>query len=125
MLPWPWQRAAKDRTPREVREGLVRIRFRDTPDPKALHRATRAGLRAASRALPGKGTVRATGDLVDGREAVVTLTLTGERVTDDVVAPVEEAFTRAFRVSYRGVFAQRELPERVPTPAPPGDVSTP
>lgn len=126
MVRWPWQRAPEEH-PELAAEVALRFAFERPVDLAALRRATRAGLKAAARALRGKGRVRATADLAEGREARVHLTLRGPDATPERAGPVADAFARAFRTSYRGAFATREVPRRVEAPPPDGageDVST-
>lgn len=81
--------------------GVADVRFRVDPDPsdRDLVRATKAGLRAARRALPGRGAVRASGGVrrVAGPD-VVTVRLVVRAVGDGVAWArlAEEAFATEF-----------------------------
>lgn len=85
----------------EPASAVADLRWRVNPDPseRALKVATRAALRAATRAVPGRGGVRATGGLrrVPGPDVVtVRLVVRCHTSADGWVRGVEEAFAREF-----------------------------
>ncbi|HWG92185.1 MAG TPA: hypothetical protein VNZ52_15145 [Candidatus Thermoplasmatota archaeon] len=112
---WPWTRR-KDPRPEATVEGTLRFRFQHPADPEALRKATRAGLKAAARSIAGKGAVRVTADLEEGRLAHIALSVRGPEADAALHATAARAFVKTFRVRYRGVFATRELPEALPPP---------